>query len=86
MEADMDNIQAHVKLWAAAGFLGLAAKAEKTGAQAKILSFRSIDDLKANRAMPQAKVDEVKDGGKREVGGVQGRYRARLERYQGRLE
>ena len=62
MEANVDKMEAQLKLWTAQ-IDGLAVKAEKTGAQARIECRQNIDDLKARRAVAQAKVDEFKAAG-----------------------
>ena len=62
MEANVDKMEAQLKLWAAQ-IDGMAAKAEKTCPWAKIECHQGIDDLKARRAVAQAKVDEFKAAG-----------------------
>ena len=62
MEANIDKMEAQLKQWAVL-IDSLAAKAEKAGARAKIEYRLSIDDLKAKRAVAQAKVDEFKAAG-----------------------
>lgn len=62
MEANVDKMEAQLKLWAAQ-IDDLAAKTEKTCPRAKIECRQGIDDLKARRAVAQAKVDEFKAAG-----------------------
>ena len=62
MKANVDKMEAQLKLWAAQ-IDGLAAQAEKTCPRAKIECRQGIDDLKARRAVAQAKVDEFKAAG-----------------------
>ena len=62
MEANVDKMEAQLKLWAAQIDV-LAAKVDKTCPWAKIECRQGIDDLKARRAVAQAKVDEFKAAG-----------------------
>ena len=62
METNVHKMETQLKLWAMQ-IEGLAAKAEKTGAQARIEYRQNIDDLKARRVVLQAKIDEFKAAG-----------------------
>ncbi|MDD5224852.1 MAG: hypothetical protein PHE84_12780 [bacterium] len=75
LEADVDKMEAQLRLWTAQ-IDGLADKAKKTGAQAKIEYLQSIDDLKAKRAVAQAKVDEFRAAGSEKWG----EFKAGIER------
>ena len=81
IEANVDKMEAQLKQWAAR-IDGLAAKAEKAGAQAKIEVRLSIDDLKAKRAVAQAKLDEFKTAGSEKWDG----FKAGIERAWGEIE
>ena len=81
MEANVDKMEMQLKLWATQ-IDDLAARAEKTGAQAKIECHQSIDDLKAKRAVAQAKVDEFKVAGSEKWE----RFKAGIERAWSDLE
>jgi hypothetical protein len=63
LEANVDKLEAQLKLWAAKIDV-LAAKADQAGAQAGIDYRAGIDDLKAKRVVAQAKIDEYKAAGR----------------------
>ena len=78
MEANVDKMEAQLKRWAAQ-IDGLAAKA---GTPARLEYRQSIDDLKAKRAVAQAKVGEFKAAGSEKWEG----FKAGIERAWSDLE
>jgi len=62
MEANVDKMEAQLKLWARQIDV-LAARPGKTGAKVRIEYLQNIDELKLRRAVAQVKVDEFKAAG-----------------------
>ena len=63
LEANVEKMEAQLKLWAERIDGLAAAKTEKFGTKSKIEYQLSIDDLKIKRVMAQTKVDEFKAAG-----------------------
>ena len=62
MEADVGKLEAQLKVWGAR-IDRLAAAAGKAGVGARIELHQQIDDLKAKRAIAQARFDEFRAAG-----------------------
>ena len=69
MEAAVAKMDAQLKRWAAQ-IDELTAQADKGGAEAEAVFLQSIENLKAKRAVAQAKVDQLRTTGQEKWHGV----------------